>query len=138
MWTKLVRLAYTIGVRNRGQHMINLTDKAKVEIKRLISQQGKAGQFLRMGVKGGGCSGFTYDVKIDESLGEFDREFSYGDFKVVTDVKSLLYLDNMTVDFSTELVNGGFRFINPNASGSCGCGTSFSVEKGQGKNEVHH
>ena len=110
--------------------MINLTDKAKVEIKRLISQQGKPGQFLRMGVKGGGCSGFTYDVKIDETLGEFDREFSYDDFKVVTDVKSLLYLDNMTVDFSTELVNGGFRFINPNASGSCGCGTSFSVDKG--------
>ena len=110
--------------------MINLTDKAKVEIKRLIDQQGRGGSFLRMGVKGGGCSGFTYDVKIDETLGEFDREFVYNDFKVVTDVKSLLYLDNMTVDFSTELVNGGFRFINPNASGSCGCGTSFSVDKG--------
>lgn len=91
-----------------------------------------------MGVKGGGCSGFTYDVKIEETKSEFDREFNFEDFKVLTDVKSLLYLDNMTVDFSTELVNGGFRFINPNASGSCGCGTSFSMEKGQAKNEIHH
>ncbi len=107
--------------------MINLSDTAKGEIKRLMSQQSKAGSFIRVGVKGGGCSGLTYDVKLDDKKEAFDREFDFGDVKVVCDSKSLIYLDNMMIDYSTELVGGGFRFVNPNATGSCGCGTSFSV-----------
>ncbi len=107
--------------------MINLSETAKKEVQRLASQQAKLGVFLRVGIRGGGCSGLTYDVKLDDKKEEFDREFDFGDVKVICDSKSLIYLDNMTIDYSNELVGGGFRFVNPNASGSCGCGTSFSV-----------
>ena len=105
--------------------MINVSDNAKKEIQRLI--QGKPGSLLRIGVKGGGCSGLSYEVRLDSQVKEYDRLFESGGIRIVCDSKSLVYLDNMTIDFSDELVGGGFRFINPNASGSCGCGTSFSV-----------
>ena len=107
--------------------MIQLTEKAQEEVRKLLGQQNKPSLFLRLGVKGGGCSGLTYDVKLDDVLSEWDRSFEIGGVKVVCDSKSFVYLDNMTVDYSQELVGGGFRFINPNATGSCGCGTSFSV-----------
>jgi iron-sulfur cluster assembly protein len=107
--------------------MIALTEPAKDEVRKLLSQQPKPGSFLRIGVKGGGCSGLTYDVKLDDQPKEFDRTFDIDGVPVVCDSKSLVYLDNMTIDYSRELVGGGFRFINPNATGSCGCGTSFSV-----------
>ncbi len=107
--------------------MIKLSDVAKEEVKKLLEREAKPGVFLRVGVKGGGCSGLSYDVRIDDRQGENDRVFDEGGFKVVCDSKSLFYLDNMIVDYSKELVGGGFRFVNPNASGTCGCGTSFSV-----------
>lgn len=106
--------------------MIKLSDNARQEVTRLMGQQ-KPGSFLRVGVRGGGCSGLTYDVKFDDHQDEFDRVFDFDGLKVVCDSKSLVYLDEMTVDYSNELVGGGFRFVNPNATGSCGCGTSFSV-----------
>ena len=106
--------------------MIQLSENAKTEVQRLLGQQ-IPGSFLRLAVKGGGCSGLSYDVKFDQKEQEFDRVFEINGVKVVCDSKSLVYLDGMTVDYSTELVGGGFRFVNPNASGSCGCGTSFSV-----------
>ena len=106
--------------------MIQLSEKAQKEVERLVQQQ-KPGSFLRLSVKGGGCSGMTYDVKFDDKQGEYDRVFESGGVKMVCDSKSLVYLDGMTVDYSNELVGGGFRFINPNATGSCGCGTSFAV-----------
>lgn len=110
--------------------MINLTDSAKNEVKRLISQNSKPGVFLRVGVKGGGCSGMTYDVMFDDRFKEgVDRPFDVDGVRVVSDAKSLLYVSGMTVDFSADLVGGGFKFINPNATGSCGCGTSFSVKE---------
>ena len=107
--------------------MIKLSEIAQKEVARLLAQQAKPGAFLRVGVKGGGCSGMSYEVKIDDSAQEFDRVFEVGGVKLVCDSKSLVYLDGMIVDFSTELVGGGFRFVNPNAKGSCGCGTSFAV-----------
>ena len=106
--------------------MIQLSESGQNEVKRLLSLE-KAGSFLRVSVKGGGCSGLSYDVKFDHEPKEFDRVFEVGDVKIVCDSKSLVYLDGMMVDFSRDLVGGGFRFVNPNASGSCGCGTSFSV-----------
>ena len=69
----------------------------------------------------------TYDVKLDDKFNEQDRLYEINGIQVVSDMKSLLYVDGMLIDFSTELVGGGFRFINPNAKGSCGCGTSFAV-----------
>ncbi len=106
--------------------MIQLSESGQNEVKRLLSQE-KPGSFLRVSVKGGGCSGLSYDVKFDTEQQEYDRVFEVGGVKIVCDSKSLVYLDGMTVDFSRDLVGGGFRFVNPNASGSCGCGTSFSV-----------
>lgn len=107
--------------------MINLTDIAQKEVKRLLEQKAP-GSFLRVGVKGGGCSGLSYDIQFDDKVAEGDRVFDTpSGIRVVCDSKSLVYLDNMNVDYSTELVGGGFRFVNPNASGTCGCGTSFSV-----------
>ena len=107
--------------------MIQLSENAQSEVKRLIAQQNKPGVFLRASVKGGGCSGLTYDVRFDDASNEYDRVFDTGGVKVVCDSKSFVYLDGMTIDYSADLVGGGFRFINPNATGSCGCGTSFSV-----------
>ena len=107
--------------------MIQLTDVAKVEVKKLIQQQDKPGAFLRVGVKGGGCSGMSYEVNFDDKINEFDRVYDLDGIKVVCDSKSFIYLDGMAIDFSKELVGGGFRFINPNATGTCGCGTSFSA-----------
>ena len=109
--------------------MIQLSDNAQTEIKRLIGQSAP-GTFLRMGVKTGGCSGLTYDVKFDNKQDENDRVYEANGLKIVCDLKSILYLDGMVVDFSTDLVGGGFKFMNPNATGSCGCGTSFTVKKG--------
>ena len=107
--------------------MITLSETAQKAIQRLQAEQVKPGTLFRVSVKGGGCSGMTYDVKLDDKQGEQDRLYDINGIKVVSDIKSLLYLDGMTIDFSTELVGGGFRFVNPNAKGSCGCGTSFAV-----------
>ena len=107
--------------------MINLSDKAKAKVKELFKEQGKAASFLRVAAKGGGCSGMTYDVKIDDALKEQDRMYMFDDVQVVCDTKSLVYLDGMSIDYSTELVGAGFKFVNPKATGSCGCGTSFST-----------
>ena len=107
--------------------MIQLTENAQKAIQRLQTEQGKPSSLFRVSVKGGGCSGMTYDVKLDDKKDEHDRVYDIDGIQVVSDLKSLLYLDGMSIDFSTELVGGGFRFINPNAKGSCGCGTSFAV-----------
>ena len=108
--------------------MIQLTDVAKEEVMRLIKQQTKAGMFLRVGVKTGGCSGLTYDVKFDDQIGEHDRKYEVQGIEIVSDPKSLLYLEGMVIDYSRDLVGGGFKFTNPVATGTCGCGTSFSVK----------
>lgn len=109
--------------------MITLSEKAEKAIQKIRSEQEvKPDAFFRIGVKGGGCSGMTYDVKFDEAFDEkVDRAFEINGIKVVSDIKSLLYLDGMTIDYSTDLVGAGFRFVNPKASGTCGCGTSFNV-----------
>ena len=108
--------------------MIELSQNAEREIMRLIGNSPRPETaFLRVQVKTGGCSGLTYDVRLDDKKGGADREFEQNGARIVCDDKSLPYVDGMTIDFSHALVGGGFRFVNPNASGSCGCGTSFSV-----------
>jgi len=83
--------------------------------------------FLRMGVKGGGCSGMTYSLEFDSEMGPHDKEFEIDGVKVVVDRKSYLYLNGSTLDYVTQGLTGGFTFVNPHAKSSCGCGTSFSV-----------
>ena len=107
--------------------MIKLTENAVKETKRLIEQQNKPGLALRVSVQGGGCSGLSYMMNFDTEIKEWDKVFEQDGLKIVCDAKSYLYLNGITVDYSNDLVGGGFRFDNPNATGSCGCGTSFSA-----------
>ena len=82
---------------------------------------------LRVGVKGGGCSGFSYSLGFDDSVHEDDQTAETDGFRVVCDPKSFLYLNGTQVDFEESLMGRGFRFGNPNASKTCGCGESFQV-----------
>ena len=83
--------------------------------------------FLRMGVKGGGCSGMSYSLEFDTDLGPHDKTFDIDGVKVVCDRKSYIYLNGTTLDYVKQGLTGGFTFINPQAKSSCGCGTSFSA-----------
>lgn len=84
--------------------------------------------FLRIGVKSGGCSGNTYDATLDDNMTEVDEVyFSDGKLRIVSDKVSSVFLDGLTVDFSNDLIEPGFRLTNSNAKGSCGCGSSFST-----------
>ena len=104
-----------------------LTEKANQHVKKLMEDQKLHGVFLRMGVKGGGCSGLSYSLEFDSELGPHDKKFDIDGVQVVCDAKSYLYLNGVTLDYVTEGLQGGFTFINPQAKSSCGCGTSFSA-----------
>ncbi len=108
--------------------MIALTPAAAQEAKRLIEKEQKPNLGLRIGVKGGGCSGMSYVLAIEETTPkQYDTVFEQDGVKVVVDAKSHLYLDGMTIDFKNRLMGGGFEFNNPLAKKSCGCGHSFSA-----------
>ena len=108
--------------------MITLTPQAIEEVKRLMTQQNQPNLALRVGVKGGGCSGLNYVMGLDAAEPkQFDQTFETEGLKVLVDTKSHLYLDGMTIDYVSSLQGGGFQFNNPNAKKSCGCGTSFSA-----------
>ena len=107
--------------------IIDLTDAAANEIKRLIEAQNLKDHYLRLGVQGGGCSGLEYNLNFVTELGQFDRVFDVKGVKVIVDLKSALYLHGTKLDYVQSLTGGGFKFANPNATRSCGCGTSFSV-----------
>lgn len=107
--------------------MVTVTQTAASEVKRIMEQQDKGGWGLRIGVIGGGCSGLTYELRFEEKPGERDLVFEHHGVQVFVDPKSYLYLNGMTVDYRLDMLNGGFKFENPNAAGGCGCGTSFRV-----------
>lgn len=106
---------------------VTLTEGAKQEIRKLISQQELGGDYgLRLGVEGGGCAGMNYILGFDQQK-EGDQEYLIDDIKVFMHKAHGLYLAGMQVDFQDGLNARGFTFSNPNASSTCGCGTSFSV-----------
>ena len=106
-----------------------LTERAAEEVKRIIEQQKlEEGSFLRVGVTGGGCSGFSYSLGFDNEYDEkADSKSDLHGVAVVVDKKSALYLDGTTVDFYDGIEKRGFTFENPNAVKSCGCGSSFQA-----------
>ena len=108
---------------------IMLTETTAREIRTLITQQELDNEKvrLRVGVKGGGCSGFSYVLDLTESERDSDEKFEIHGIRVICDPKSLLYLDGVTIDFKDEIMGRGFVFNNPNATSSCGCGSSFSA-----------
>ena len=107
--------------------MITLTERAATEVKRIMEEQKLGAEtVLRLGVTGGGCSGFSYELGFDPDAGEDTKHDQHG-VQVVVDRKSSLYLDGMTVDFYDGLDKRGFTFNNPNATKSCGCGSSFQA-----------
>jgi iron-sulfur cluster assembly protein len=110
--------------------MIYVSDKAKERVIKLMeegSMSTEAGYFVRVSVVGGGCSGLSYKLDFDNQSKPTDQVFEDNGVKVVTDLKSFLYLVNTTLEFSEGLNGKGFYFNNPNASRTCGCGESFAV-----------
>ena len=112
---------------------ILITGNAMTQLARLCREQGKD-KLLRVGVRSGGCSGMSYtmDFVPSSEIQESDEIYDYLSpdgqaFQVICDPKSLLYIYGMQLDFSTELIGGGFNFTNPNATQTCGCGSSFAV-----------
>ena len=106
---------------------IFVSKKAVTRLKAVMSAEGKSGFYLRMSVDSGGCSGMNYKMDFDERQKKFDKVFKQNGLKVICDLKSWLYLKNITIDYSDDMLNGGFKIENPNAERTCGCGTSFSA-----------
>ncbi len=106
-----------------------ITETAAKEIQRIIQEQelDPAKVRLRVGVKGGGCSGFSYLLDLTETQKDTDESFDRHGITVICDPKSLLYLNGVTIDFRDELMGRGFVFNNPNATSTCGCGSSFQA-----------
>ena len=109
--------------------MITLTSNAIKELKSIMKDQEKdfSKVFVRVGCKGGGCSGMSYVFDINDEKKESDEVFVNEDLTVICDPKSYLYLNGLTVDFKNEIMGRGFTFLNITATGSCGCGNSFSA-----------
>ncbi|CAN5430567.1 iron-sulfur cluster assembly accessory protein [soil metagenome] len=105
---------------------VTITDRAIAQIRRLVQRDGRPDVFLRLGVKGGGCSGFEYVSKLDTVRKAIDIEQDFDGTKVVVDAKSAVFLRGAIFDHTGNLIGGGFKFENPNAVRSCGCGTSFT------------
>ena len=106
---------------------IVVTPKAVKRLKAVMKADGKNEYYLRMSVEGGGCSGMTYNMDFEKSSKEFDKVFKSNGLTILCDLKSWLYLKDVEIDYSDDLLNGGFKIKNPNAERTCGCGTSFSA-----------
>ena len=107
--------------------MISLSDKAADKVREILGNEAKDDHALRVGVKGGGCSGFSYTLDIDKIFAESDQIFEEKGIKIVIDAKSFIYLSGTQVDYVENLSGSGFSFSNPNATRTCGCGSSFQA-----------
>ena len=117
--------------------MITFTEKAVNKIMSIMNEQQVTDDTrVRVGVKGGGCSGFTYTVDFDSRKGKFDLEFESFGLSVLVDKKSHLYIKDTEIDWSNDLNDRGLKFNNPSAKGSCGCRTSFMHEHTEQTNDT--
>jgi iron-sulfur cluster assembly accessory protein len=106
---------------------INFTDTAISKVKEIMAQQNPVPAGLRVGVVGGGCSGFSYSMSFENGAGMMDKTFEFEGLKVFVDATSLMYLKGINVDYIETLEGAGFKFDNPNVKSTCGCGSSFNV-----------
>ena len=110
-----------------AEHFVTLTESAAMRVDTLRQMEGNAKLMLRLSVAGGGCSGFSYGFTLDDQVTAEDRTFEQHGVSVVVDETSLELLSGATIDFVEDLMGSSFTVSNPNASSTCGCGTSFSV-----------
>jgi len=106
---------------------INMTPTAVAKVKEIMAQQNPVPAGLRVGVVGGGCSGFSYSMSFENGAGMMDKVIDVEGLKVFVDATSMMYLQGVTVDYVETLEGAGFKFENPNVKSTCGCGSSFSV-----------
>jgi iron-sulfur cluster assembly accessory protein len=106
---------------------ISLTPNAIAKVKEIMAQQNPVPAGLRVGVVGGGCSGFSYSMSFENAAGMMDKTFDMDGLKVYVDATSVMYLNGCRVDYVETLEGAGFKFENPNVKSTCGCGSSFSV-----------
>ena len=106
---------------------LTLTAQAVAKVREIMATQDPLPAGLRIGVVGGGCSGFQYSMAFENQSGMMDKVFTYDGLKVFIDSTSLMYLNNCVVDYVETLEAAGFKFENPNVKSTCGCGSSFSV-----------
>ena len=106
---------------------VNLTDAAIVKVKEIMATQEPLPAGLRIGVVGGGCSGFQYSMSFENAAGMMDKVVRFADLKVFVDATSAMYLNGCVVDYVETLEAAGFKFENPQVKSTCGCGSSFSV-----------
>jgi iron-sulfur cluster assembly protein len=107
--------------------MLELTERAAAKVKQLMAAESKEGFGLRVAVRGGGCSGFQYGLTYEKDQKPNDQVLEFHGVKVYVDAMSTMYLDEVRIDYVDSLSGSGFKIENPNATGSCGCGASFSV-----------
>ena len=107
--------------------MLNLTDRAIDRLEEMVAEQSEAFAGIRVAVEAGGCSGFQYSMKLENDKQDGDEVIQLSGVQVFVDEQSLLYLDGTQIDYVQNWKGEGFQFTNPNVSGTCGCGESFSV-----------
>jgi len=113
--------------------MITISNTASEKIKEMLEAEETPGLFLRIGVKEGGCTGFSYGMGFDDEQNEADQVLDVQGMKVVVDDESVKYLRGLVIDFKESAMGGGFTMDNPNASATCGCGSSFRTASDAGK-----
>lgn len=111
----------------RPKAPLTFTPTAIAKVKEIMAQQNPVPAGLRVGVVGGGCSGFSYSMSFENAPGMMDKSFNFDGLKVLVDATSLMYLNGCTVDYIETLEGAGFKFDNPQVKSTCGCGSSFSV-----------
>ena len=104
--------------------LITITDRAAAKVKEIAEAEDLKEQGLRLRVVGGGCAGFTYDLYFEDQITDMDEEFESNGVKLFVDPLSFLYLENTEIDYVEGVHGSGFKFNNPNVTGSCGCGSS--------------
>ncbi len=106
---------------------ITITPSASDQVRRMMTENSLVDHVVRIGVSAGGCSGYSYVLDIVDEVQKTDRRFAQNGVEIICDPKSYLYLNGTEIDYEDSMMGGGFKFNNPNAMGTCGCGSSFTV-----------